>query len=249
MSDPEKVSALDAAMAELARLGTFVVQLTGEMERSGYAQEAGAADMARFLSKRYRMDLPKARRTLRLATALHKHPATTAALPDPAVPFANPAKARAADTDMYAGIAGPDEGVRVDDSCGRGGWRVHPDQAEAILAVLAKVAASVPVENADFAEQRLIELAATHTPQQLRDAGTAILAILDPDGPEPAEKRAYARESLTWKNADQGVKFQGFLACENAELFRTVINAARNPARPWTANQTLAPGASAKQTP
>ncbi|MFG1905368.1 DUF222 domain-containing protein [Kribbella sp. NPDC048928] len=237
MSDPEKVSTLDTAMAELARLDALVLQLTGELERTGYAQEIGAGDTARFLSKRYRIDLPKARRTVRLATALDKHPATAAAMPDPAAPYADPATARPTPTE---------ESADATEHSGSGGWRVHPDQAEAIISVLAKVPASVPIENVDFAEQRLIDLAATHTPQQLREAGKPILAILDPDGPEPSEKQAYARESLTWKNSDQGVKFQGFLACENAELFRTVIHSGAKPRktvdgepdpRPWSKRQ------------
>ncbi|HEY3557984.1 MAG TPA: DUF222 domain-containing protein [Kribbella sp.] len=325
MSDSEKLSALDAAVAERARLEVVELELIAELERNGYAQEIGARDTANVLSKRYRWDLATARRTVRFANALTKHPATAAALPNPTTPFPNPATARPnpddtrtepndpdlpGDSDLrnksdepgapdqlddpnqHSGsselggsgelgdsselggsgepagsselggpgevggsedlggsdepagsselggpeeLGGPGEVGGSEDLGGSdgaeepGGWRVHPSQAEAILAVLAKIPTTVPIENVEFAEQRLIELAATHTPSQLRDAGKLIIAILDPDGPEPKEKQAYARESLNWRNVDQGVKFHGYLACENAELFRTIIHTGAKP--------------------
>ncbi|TDW77587.1 HNH endonuclease signature motif containing protein [Kribbella pratensis] len=108
---------------------------------------------------------------------------------------------------------------------------MHPAQAAAIVAILDKLPPSVPAENLEFAERQLIDLAATHTPSDLRKAGHKIRDILDPDGPEPDEKAAYARESLTWKTADRGVTFRGFLANENAELFRTLIHAHAKPHR------------------
>jgi hypothetical protein len=203
-----------------------------------------------LLSERYRIDLPTARRTLRLAVALTNHPATSAALPDPATPCPNPATAHpypatdapetadpgTAGSETADPEAGPDEptagGPSADspaEPAGPMGWRVHPAQAEAILSVLAKLPTTIPTENVEFAERQLITLAATHTPSQLRAAGKKIQDLLDPDGPEPDEKLAYTRESLTWKNADQGVTFRGYLACENAELFRTLIHAGARP--------------------
>jgi hypothetical protein len=222
MSDSEKLSTLDAVVAERARLKTVELQLIGGLEESGYAKEIGAGDTARLLSQRYRIDAVEARRDVRLATALAKHPAVAAALPDPATPFPDPATARPT-SDEDPASSGSDGGN------GSVGWRVHPAQAEAIVSVLAKVPSTVPVENIEFAERRLIGLAATHTPEQLREAGKKIRDILDPDGPEPDEEKAYARESVTWKDADQGVSFRGYLANENAELFRTVIHAGAKP--------------------
>ncbi|WP_329003768.1 HNH endonuclease [Kribbella sp. NBC_00709] len=253
MSDSEKLSALDAVVAEKARLETLELQLIAGIDASGYATELGAGSTARLLTKRYRIDSAGAHRNVRLATRLTKYAATSAALPDPAVPFASPSAATNPDTgdaapeppgtpdaaDLTAGsdtgdhTAGPAAG---DDAAGADGagaatWRVHPGQAAAIVAILDKLPATVPAENLEFAERRLIDLAATHTPTELRKAGRSIRDILDPDGPEPDEKAAYTRESLTWKTADRGVTFRGYLANENAELFRTLIHAYARPHR------------------
>src|SRR5207247_1416911 len=46
---------------------------------------------------------------------------------------------------------------------------------------------------------------------------------------EPDEHKAYARESLNLSTAEHGVKFTGFLANENAELFRTLIHTGARP--------------------
>ncbi|MEU4395484.1 DUF222 domain-containing protein [Kribbella sp. NPDC023855] len=54
---------------------------------------------------------------------------------------------------------------------------------------------------------------------------------MDTDGPEPAENDAHARETLTLRRADGGVKFTGYLAGENAEQFRTQINRLSKPHR------------------
>ena len=123
MSDSVKLATLDAVFAEEARLKTIKLQLVGDLDQSGYAKEIGAGDTARLMSERYRIDPVEARRDVSLANALIKHPATAAALPDPAIPFADPATADLAPED-------PDAPV---------GWRVHPAQAEAIVSVLAKV--------------------------------------------------------------------------------------------------------------
>ncbi|TDW60512.1 5-methylcytosine-specific restriction protein A [Kribbella pratensis] len=207
MSDSEKLSALDAVVAEKARLETLELHLIAAIDQSGYATELGAGDTARLLTQRYRTDAPEARRQVRIATHLTRYAATSAALPDPAVPYAHPVTAQPAPT----------------------AWHVSPAQAAAIVSVLNQVPATVPTENLEFAEQQLIDLAATHTPAELRQAGRRIRDILDPDGPEPDEKAAYDRESLTLKTVDRGVTFRGYLANENAELLRTLIHAHAKP--------------------
>ena len=106
---------------------------------------------------------------------------------------------------------------------------MHPAQAAAIVSALERVPDTVAVENLDAAERQLVNLARTFTPSQLRDAAQRMRNILDPDGPEPDENRAYHRESLTLKPADHGVKFGGYLANENAELFRTLIHSGAKP--------------------
>ncbi|TDO45149.1 uncharacterized protein DUF222, partial [Kribbella sp. VKM Ac-2571] len=264
MSDSEKLSALDAVVAEKARLETLGQQLVADLDRSGYAKELGAGDTARLMSQRYRQDLRQTRRDVRVANLLTAYPATRAALPDPSVPFPNPAHAAtatAAEAPEGADVTGDPEGADVtgnpegaggaedadgsrgaelaegdggaggvaDGPAAASGWRVNPAQAAVIVAILDHVPATVPPENLAVAEQELIGLAATHTPSELRRAGKVICDLLDPDGPEPSEKAAYARESLTLKSAERGVSFHGFLANENAELFRTLIHAHARP--------------------
>ncbi|WP_371405388.1 HNH endonuclease [Kribbella sp. NBC_00662] len=223
MSDSEKLSALDAVVAEKARLETLELHLIAAIDQSGYATDLGAGDTARLLTHRYRTDATEARRQVRIATDLPKYSATTAALPDPSTPFAGPATAHPAEVDD------PNEAVDDVRDGGTPGWRVSPAQAAAIVSVLNQVPATVPAEDLEFAEHQLIGLAATHTPTELRRAGRKIRDILDPDGPEPDEKAAYTRESLTLKTVDRGVTFRGYLANENAELFRTLIHAHAKP--------------------
>jgi hypothetical protein len=220
MSSSEQLSALDAVVAEEARLKTLKLQLIAAIDRSGYAQELGAGDTARLLNLRYRVDAAEARGDLRIATRLAGYAATTAALPDPTVPFTGPA------TSQPTVDSGALDGAPTPSSAS---WRVHPAQAAAIVAVLDQVPATVPTDELEFAERRLIDLAATHTPSELRSAGRKMRDILDPDGPEPQEKTAYERESLTLKTVDRGVTFRGYLANENAELFRTLIHAHARP--------------------
>ena len=90
MTDSEKLSRLDAAVAEINRLKTYYLHLVGDLDASGYATDIGAGDTARFLSTRYRIDTAEARRDLRLAKSLTKYQAVAAALPDPATPFPDP---------------------------------------------------------------------------------------------------------------------------------------------------------------
>ena len=109
------------------------------------------------------------------------------------------------------------------------GVLLHPAQAEAIVSALDKVPATVPADDLRVAEQQLVELGRTHGPLDLRKAGRLVRDRLDTDGPEPAEQKAYDRESLTLKNAANGVAFTGYLANDNAELFRTLIHTHAKP--------------------
>ncbi len=52
---------------------------------------------------------------------------------------------------------------------------------------------------------------------------------MDTDGAEPAEDAAYQREKLWLQRADHGIKFGGFLAAENAELFQAAIDRLAKP--------------------
>ncbi|HEY3511357.1 DUF222 domain-containing protein [Kribbella sp. NPDC051137] len=101
--------------------------------------------------------------------------------------------------------------------------------AAAIVTELERVRPRVPVENLDVAEEQLVGLAGTHTPKELRAAAKELCNRIDFDGPEPEEQKAYARESLTLSTAENGVKFSGFLANENAELLCAIVHTGARP--------------------
>ncbi|WP_246485866.1 HNH endonuclease signature motif containing protein [Kribbella qitaiheensis] len=108
---------------------------------------------------------------------------------------------------------------------------LHPAQAEAIVSTLEAVpaAAMVAVETLRVAEQQMVEAARHLTSWELKRLGKQVCEVLDTDGPEPAEDAAERREALHLTNADRGVKFSGYLANANAELFKTLIEAAAKP--------------------
>ncbi len=193
MSGSEMLSSLDAAFAEIARLETYALHLMAGLETTGYAQELGAGTTARLLTFRYRIDPTKARRDVHLATTLPKYPAVAAALPnpDPHHTAADSADEdgtaeNSADADDAGDGAGVD-GAGVD---GAGsGVLLHPAQAEAIVAALEKVPATVPVDDLRVAEREMVELGRTHGPLDLRKAGVQVRNRLDTDGPEPTEQQ------------------------------------------------------------
>ncbi|TCC34601.1 DUF222 domain-containing protein, partial [Kribbella sindirgiensis] len=204
MSDAELVHALDQADADLARLETRRLRLIAAMDNSGYAERVGARDTVQYIEFRYRLDHTRAYRDVKLARALPKYAAVTAALPDPE-------------------LAEDGEASEVPVV------RLRPAQAEAIVTALEKVPTTVPVADLEFAEQELVRLARHLAPADLRKAAEQSRDILDTDGPEPDEHKAAARETLTLKAADHGVKFTGYLANDNAELFRTLITTGARP--------------------
>ncbi|MET9311511.1 DUF222 domain-containing protein [Kribbella sp. NPDC003505] len=219
MSGSELLSTLDEVEAELARREAYRLSVIAAIESTGYAAELGARDTAELLRFRYRLDAPAARRTLRLAQAAPQYPAVAAALDR---------TASSATTDT-ADDSGPEEGGPGDSGSGDGGWLVRPAQAAAIVFGLDRVRSRVPVEHLDAAAEQLVGLAGHLSPGELRTAAKEIADLLDSDGPEPEEHKAYERESLTLSAADNGVKFKGFLANENAELLRAVVHAGARP--------------------
>ena len=229
MSGSEKLTTLDAVQAEIARLETYSLQLIADLEKCQHAKDIGAGNTGRLLSLRYCIDPAEAHRKVHLAVALAKYPLISAALPDPA-DLSDPAEDGRDDdgADYGADDAANDDGA-TDNSPANRPPLIHPGQAAAIITALEDVPKTVPVEDLRAAEQQLVNLARTFCPADLRKAAKRIRDILDTDGPEPAEKKAYGRESLTLANADHGVKFHGYLANENAELFRALIHAGAKP--------------------
>ena len=218
MADSELLPALDSLDAEINRLLGVRLQVIARIEESGYAQEIGARDAAELLSFRYRQDRAEAWRDVRLARALPKYEAVRTALAEGIEP--------AAETDA----AEPDASESGDEA-GREVRLLRPAHAVAIVSALERLRSRVPAEDLDVAEEQLVALAGHLSPAELRSAAKKICDLLDSDGPEPEEHKAYERESLTLTRADNGVKFKGYLANENAELLRAVVHAGARPHR------------------
>ena len=222
MSGSEALSALDALHIEAATRDTYRLELLARLEETGYAKEVGARDTTRLLSMRHRLDAGTVRRDLKLATNLAKYQAVTAALPDPHTPTSHAAPTAAPETnDLAQPDTGPDD-TRP---------HLHPAQAEAIVSALERVrkSAVIAVEDLQVAEDQMVKAAEFLSPLDLGKLGRQVRDRLDTDGPEPAEDKAYRRESLWLHNADHGIKFGGFLANENAEALKTAIHALAKP--------------------
>jgi hypothetical protein len=232
MSGSELLSTLDTLYADLARRESYRLSVIAAIESTGYAEELGARDTAELLRWRYRLDAATARRTLRLAQTAPHYPAVAEALER----TASSATTDAPD-DSRSGDDVPADDVPNDSGSGDGGsadgagqgWLLRPGQAAAIVFGLDRVRSRVPVEHLDAAAEQLVGLASHLSPGELRTAAKEIADLLDSDGPEPEEQKAYERESLTLSAADNGVKFKGFLANENAELLRAVVHAGARP--------------------
>jgi hypothetical protein len=202
MSGSEMLSALDTVQADIARLQTYRLQLLAALEANGHASEIGARDTVQLIAVRHRLDAVDVRRDLRLATALPKYADVNTAL-----------------TTTTTTAAASDALV------------LHAGQAEAIVTALERIPATamVPVDDLRVAEQALVKAAQVLCPGELRKLGKRVRDTLDTDGPEPAETRALAAETLWLKRGDHGVEFKGYLAGANAELFQTLIFAGAKP--------------------
>jgi hypothetical protein len=239
MSGSEMLSALDQLDAELARRQTYRLSLIAGLDNIGHAEQLGAHDTARLLEFRYRLNPIDARRDLRLARALPNYNTVSDALAEHATDdpgddaSAGPGGdmgADATDTDTVDDTA-PDS---TDGTAGTTTWVLRPAQAEAIVSTLERHATRIPIEHRDVIEQQLVNLAGHLPPQELRKSAKHFCDLVDADGPEPDETKAYDRESLKMSTADHGVKFNGFLANENAELLRSLIHTGAKPRKTVT---------------
>ncbi|MEU0089561.1 DUF222 domain-containing protein [Kribbella sp. NPDC006257] len=254
LSDDELVVALDAVHATRAQLDSYELQLVARLHETGYAEGAGDHDTVRFLADRYRFDTSVARRKVDLAAALHKYPAVAAALPDPfaatspdgTVQYCEPSADSAPcgcgrsgdDVPCVCGGSDAADGGDCERGCGGSGCSagvlpvlLHVDQARVIVEALERIPARamVPVEDLRVAEEELVKAGRHLSPGDLRKLGSQVRDRLDTDGSEPAEDKARQREALKMTNAEGGVKFNGFLAAENAELFTGAILAGSKP--------------------
>ncbi|TCM44515.1 HNH endonuclease signature motif containing protein [Kribbella sp. VKM Ac-2568] len=225
MSDSEQLSTLDAVHAEISRLQTYRLQVLAAYDATGHAATLGAGDTARLLAFRHRLDPGVIKRDLALAKALRKYPAITNALPPTGV--GDPADAN---DDEPASDPGGEPGVEA----GADAVVLSPAQAAAIVAELENVPKTVAVEDLAVAEQQLVALGRHFNPSELRKAARRVRDLLDADGPAPEEDKAYAREELRLRPADRGVKFSGYLANENAELFQALILSGSKPRKTVT---------------
>jgi hypothetical protein len=225
MSGSEQLTTLDALRDEIARLETYRLQVLAGFDAGGHAKELGARDTAELVSLRHRLNKADVRRDLKLAAALPKYELVSAALPTPTDDLDD----GQADADG-SGPGTPEAGGAEDREDGaEAPVLLHLAQARAIVSALEKVPTTVPVEHVVAAEEQMVRAARHLSPGDLRDLGRQILELLDTDGPEPAEDKAYAREAFWMKNADHGLKFGGFLANENAELLNSLIDANAKP--------------------
>ncbi|TCM39005.1 HNH endonuclease signature motif containing protein [Kribbella sp. VKM Ac-2568] len=225
MSDSEQLSTLDALQAEISRLQTYRLQVLAVYDASGHAATLGAGDTARLLAFRHRLDPGVIKRDLALAKALRKYPAVANALP--ATGVGDPADAN---DDEPASDPGGEPGGEA----GADAVVLSPAQAAAIVAELENVPKTVAVEDLAVAEQQLVALGRHFCPSELRKAARRVRDLLDADGPAPEEDKAYAREELRLRPADRGVKFSGYLANENAELFQALILSGAKPRKTVT---------------
>ncbi|MFD7154375.1 DUF222 domain-containing protein [Kribbella sp. NPDC059898] len=199
LGNHEVLPALDKVRTQIARLRSVELQLIARSETDGLPEEVGARDTVELLTLRHRRDRAEVSRDVRLARALPKYQAVNTALTD--------------------GIESADGTVH----------QMQTGHAAAIITELERVRDRVPTETLDVTERQLVGLVPTHTPQELRTAAKHLCDRIDADGPEPAEHKAYQRESLTLSTAENGVKFRGYLSNENAELLRAVVHAGARP--------------------
>ncbi|WP_157979677.1 HNH endonuclease signature motif containing protein [Kribbella monticola] len=207
MSDSEMLAALDAVHDEVTRLNAYRLELLARYDDTGHAKVLGAHDTIELISSRHRLNSKDVRADLKLAKALPKYKIVDAAVPK-LYDAPDPATA--------------DEEAR---------YNLHLGQAKAIVNALESIptTAMVPVEQLNAAEAQLVKAARHLNPADLRKLGNQARDILDTDGPEPAEEDAYRREALWHRKADNGVRFGGYLANEDAELFQTLIHAGSKP--------------------
>jgi len=230
MTGSEKLTALDQLQADLTHLSTRRLELLASLDTDGYATELGAGNTIDLIAIRHRLDPTDVRRDLKLAHNLPKYPAVNTALhTDPTTGYGDDDHP-APDTDAETGADGA--GAEHEEAVGEAAPLVlHPGQAAVIVDALDKIPSSarVSAETLRVTEEQRVKAAQVLPPGELRKLGKEVRNRLDTDGPEPAEKRAAANERLWLKRTDDGIRFGGFLAGDNAELLQTMVFAGAKP--------------------
>ena len=225
MTDSEKLSRLDAAVAELARLKTYYLHLDRRPRRLRLRQ--------RHRRRRHR------------TPPVHALPHRPGRGPPRPTPRQSPQQIRR----RHRRPPRPRRHPR--DSHKQPTRPMDPAQAAVIVAELDRAPADTPPENLAVAERQLVNLARTFTPGRTPPTPlTASATILDPDGPEPDENRAYTPR-IPHPQTQQPT------ASPSAATWPTRTpnssapssTAAPNPTKPSTATPTPAPATNAKPTP
>ncbi|QWF83704.1 hypothetical protein HUW46_07147 [Amycolatopsis sp. CA-230715] len=88
---------------------------------------------------------------------------------------------------------------------------VSPEHVDKIVRVLEKIPATTPVEDQEFAERSLVNLAQNAGTSEIGKLGKEILGHLDPDGPEPRDTPDPTRSVHFHQRKDGSAKFDGYL--------------------------------------
>ncbi|MCE0768511.1 HNH endonuclease [Pseudonocardia kujensis] len=168
-SAAELVETLRVRESVVRRLELLGVQVVAELDRRGTFAEHGYASPTRALQDLLRLDRGVAAQRVAVAEAVGARAGLAGAgLPGAGLPGAGlPAKLPATAEVFAAG-----------------------DTSQAHVAVIARLLASPPAgrlapEIWAGAEIQLADAAAVYTPRELQQWGTALLEMLDEDGPEP----------------------------------------------------------------
>jgi hypothetical protein len=109
------------------------------------------------------------------------------------------------------------------------------DAAEAIVRCLDEAATRAGIsleaeENRAFAEQTLVELAASATADEVAVQARAWREALDPDGAEPRDEEIYRRRSLVFGRENNGVRtIRGTVVGIEAALLQAAFDEAEKP--------------------
>ncbi|WP_344418972.1 HNH endonuclease signature motif containing protein [Amycolatopsis minnesotensis] len=88
---------------------------------------------------------------------------------------------------------------------------ISPEHVDGIVRVLEKIPATVSVEDREFAERSLVELARHAGIGEIGTLGKEILGRLDPDGTEPRDTPEPKRALNIHQRKDGSAKFDGYL--------------------------------------